>query len=264
MQLVAGRSPTNSKFTVGFTEEGKITGLKIHTMIQAGWTGEASTFIPGSFNSNLKKYNWGTYDFKYTVCRTNQITKSLMRAPGDVDGSFVADAIIEQVAAYLGTTSDSIRDKNLHTDESIVSFYTPKVVGELSDYTLPDVWAQLKRSSNKAERELEIERFNEQNKWIKRGLGMVPSIYSIIVFGSTATVSIFQDGSIVAEVGGVEIGQGLYTKVAQAVAFSLCSLWPEVRSCLVMLTLVVMAIPQSFFERLKSHLQTVQEFELFL
>jgi len=47
---------------------------------------------------------------------------------------------------------------------------------------------------------------------------------------NVAKVSIYSDGSIVAEVGGNEIGQGLYTKVRQMIAFSLSQLWSQVSS----------------------------------
>jgi abscisic-aldehyde oxidase len=40
-------------------------------------------------------------------------------------------------------------------------------------------------------------------------------------------VSVLKDGSIVVQVGGIEIGQGLWTKVQQMTAFALGQLWPE-------------------------------------
>jgi hypothetical protein len=38
---------------------------------------------------------------------------------------------------------------------------------------------------------------------------------------------VLNDGSIVVEVGGIEIGQGLWTKVQQMTAFALGKLWPD-------------------------------------
>jgi abscisic-aldehyde oxidase len=40
-------------------------------------------------------------------------------------------------------------------------------------------------------------------------------------------VSILNDGSIVVEVGGIEIGQGLWTKVKHMAAFGLGQLWSD-------------------------------------
>jgi abscisic-aldehyde oxidase len=43
---------------------------------------------------------------------------------------------------------------------------------------------------------------------------------------------VLNDGSIVVEVGGIEIGQGLWTKVQQTTAFALGQLWPDGCECL--------------------------------
>ena len=46
-------------------------------------------------------------------------------------------------------------------------------------------------------------------------------LHEVSVRQTPGKVSILQDGSIVVEVGGIELGQGLWTKVKQMTAYSL-------------------------------------------
>ena len=64
--------------------------------------------------------------------------------------------------------------------------------------------------------------FNKANRWRKRGCAMTPVKYgaSDSGFMSGAIVNVIaEDGSVSVSTTGCEIGQGLYTKVAQAVAY---------------------------------------------
>jgi xanthine dehydrogenase/oxidase len=72
-------------------------------------------------------------------------------------------------------------------------------------------------------RKKEINDFNAANRWVKRGIAIVPLKYHLGYFGTShAIVSIFNgDGSVAVSVGSIEMGQGLNTKVAQTVAHTL-------------------------------------------
>ena len=66
-----------------------------------------------------------------------------------------------------------------------------------------------------------LKEFNRCNRWRKRGISRVPIVHEVIVRATPGKVSILSDGSIVVEVGGVELGQGLWTKVKQVTAYAL-------------------------------------------
>jgi len=151
-----------------------------------------------------------------------------MRGPGQTQGAFLAEAVIEAVAARLGLDPELVRERNFHDISSLTKYFGEGTVGNPEGYTLPSIWNRLKASANWAEREREVQKFNETNTWMKRGLAMIPIIYCNPSSAKSAMVSIFADGSIAVETAGVEIGQGLYTKVRQAACFSLNKLFPEV------------------------------------
>ncbi|KAH9323789.1 hypothetical protein KI387_018428, partial [Taxus chinensis] len=147
-----------------------------------------------------------------------------MRGPGEAQGSFIAETVIEHVSSFLGFDSNVVREKNQHTLESVKSFYGSFDEGPIG-YTLPSIWEKLKQSASLNKRKENIREFNAANRWFKRGLSMVPCFYPLKLSSRPARVTIFDDGSISVEVGGVELGQGIWTKVKQMTAYALGQLW---------------------------------------
>ncbi|KAK6235323.1 hypothetical protein SCA6_010660 [Theobroma cacao] len=220
MIMAGGRHPMKITYTVGFKSNGKITALKLDILLDAGIYSDVSVVIPQHMLGTLKKYDWGALSFDIKVCKTNLPSRSAMRAPGEVQAAFITEAIIEHVASTLSIEVDSVRNINLHTYNSLDLFYKSNA-GELLEYTLPSIWDKLASSSSFYQRTEMIKEFNRSNKWRKRGISRVPTVHEVLVRPTPGKVSILKDGSIVVEVGGVELGQGLWTKVKQMTAYAL-------------------------------------------
>lgn len=226
MIVSGGRHPMKICYSVGFRSDGKITALHIDLFINAGMTKDVSLIIPHNFIEALKKYNWGAFSYEAKVCKTNIVTKSAMRGPGEVQGSYVAEAIIEHVASTLSTDANLVRHRNLHTVESLALFYS-ECTEDAMGYTLPSICDQVTASENYQHRLELVRSFNKNNKWKKRGISFVPIVHKVLSRPTPGKVSILNDGSIAVEVGGIELGQGLWTKVKQMAAFGLGQLWPD-------------------------------------
>uniref|UniRef100_A0A8R7Q0G5 FAD-binding PCMH-type domain-containing protein n=4 Tax=Triticum TaxID=4564 RepID=A0A8R7Q0G5_TRIUA len=223
MIMAGGRHPMKVKYSVGFKSDGTLTALHVDLGINAGISPDVSPMLPGFIFSSLKKYNWGALAFDVKLCKTNVSSRSAMRGPGEVQGSFIAEAIIEHVASVLAADTNAVRRKNLHSFDSLTAFYG-KAAGDAATYSLVDLFDKLTTSPEYRSRAAEVERFNGGSKWKKRGISCVPITFQVTLRPSPGKVSILNDGSIVVEVGGVEIGQGLYTKVKQMTAFGLAEL----------------------------------------
>ncbi|KAM3214809.1 hypothetical protein ACQJBY_067023 [Aegilops geniculata] len=226
MIMIGGRHPIKALYSVGFKSDGRITALHLHILINAGISPDASPIMPDTIISGLKKYNWGALSFDIKLCKTNNTSKSVMRAPGDAQGSFIAEAIIEHIASVLSLDANSVRQKNFHTYDSLVLFY-PESTGEASTYTLHSIFDRLVTTSSYLHRAESSRKFNSCNKWRKRGISCMPLVFKVAPRPAPGRVSVLNDGSIVVEVGGIEIGQGLWTKVQQMTAFALGQLWPN-------------------------------------
>ncbi|KAK3126803.1 hypothetical protein QOZ80_7AG0563060 [Eleusine coracana subsp. coracana] len=226
MVMVGSRHPIKAHYSVGFMSDGKITGLHLDILIDAGISVDLSPIIPSGVISGLKKYNWGALSFDIKLCKTNNTSKSTMRAPGDTQGSLIAETIIQHVASVLSLDANYVRQKNFHTYDSLV-LYFPGSAGEASTYTLHSIFDRLALTSSYLNRVDSIKQFNRFNKWLKRGISCVPLIFGVSPRPAPGRVSVLKDGSILVDVGGIEIGQGLWTKVQQMTAFALGQLWPE-------------------------------------
>ena len=108
----------------------------------------------------------------------------------------------------------------------------------MDDPTLKEVLARLKDSSQFDLRKRHVEDFNKRNLWRKRGISLVPLQYphnqfgtrcstsrqkygltTLFLFRYTVNISVYHDdGSVAVAHGGIEMGQGMNTKVAQVVA----------------------------------------------
>jgi len=80
-------------------------------------------------------------------------------------------------------------------------------------------------STEYRKRREQINVFNMQNRWRKRGLGLALMSFPLnttVAFNYPVTVAIYhEDGSVVISHGGIEIGQGVNTKAAQVAALVL-------------------------------------------
>ncbi|CAN8300899.1 unnamed protein product [Cochlearia groenlandica] len=220
MITTGGRHPMKVTYSVGFKANGKITALDVEVLLDAGLSEDMSLLMPNGIQGAFMKYDWGALSFNVKVCKTNTVSRTAVRAPGDVQGSFIGEAIVEKVASYLNIDVDEIRKVNLHTYESLRLFHKAKA-GESPEYTIPLIWDKLAVSSEFDQRRKMVVEFNATNTWRKRGISRVPAVYGVSMRVTPGRVSVLSDGSVVVEVPGIEIGQGLWTKVKQMAAYSL-------------------------------------------
>jgi xanthine dehydrogenase/oxidase len=122
------------------------------------------------------------------------------RAPGTTDAIAMTESVMEHIARIVGRDPVDVRMENLE-DGSEFKKIMPEFV----------------TSVEYRERKLMIDKFNAENRWVKRGIAVTPMKYYIAYFGAMhGIVSIYHgDGTVAISTGGVEMGQGLNTKMTQ-------------------------------------------------
>ncbi|MHA7885450.1 xanthine dehydrogenase molybdopterin binding subunit [Nitratireductor rhodophyticola] len=208
-------------YEVGFDDEGAILGVDFTYAARCGYAADLSG--PVTDRALFHCDNTYFYPAARAVSRplyTNTVSNTAFRGFGGPQGMVGAERIIDEVAFALGKDPLEIRKKNLYgTDDRNVTPYHQTVEDNVAERVI----AELEASADYAARRREIAVFNAKSPVIKRGLALTPVKFGIS-FTAThfnqagALVHVYTDGSVHLNHGGTEMGQGLYTKVAQVVA----------------------------------------------
>ena len=93
------------------------------------------------------------------------------------------------------------------------------------DVTMDQCMDRVIENSNYYQTKREVETFNQSHSYKKRGVYLNPNKYGIGIPEAFAfqgaLVNIYCDGSVLVSHGGVEVGQGLHTKMVQLVSHEL-------------------------------------------
>jgi xanthine dehydrogenase/oxidase len=207
-------------YEVGFSADGTITALKYNFFLDAGINSDdtaGSAFMGMYWADNA--YYFPNYQADATICYTNTPARTSMRAPGVVQACFVTELVVERVAQELGLPTTQVQQKNFISDGAMA------ICGQtITDCTLPTVWNTLLQRSQYNTRLNLVTQYNARNLWRKRGISICPVKYGMGWAGYNAGVQVGvnqSDGTVFVSHSGAEIGQGINTKAAQAVAMAL-------------------------------------------
>ncbi|XP_021958024.1 xanthine dehydrogenase [Folsomia candida] len=223
MKMLGRRLPFYMKYEVGFNDVGKIGNLKTEIFCDAGFTpNEADSIIAAMHMQNVyKALGW---EVKPGFVTTNTATNTSVRAPGSVKGVALIENIMEHIAFYLKKESLLVRQVNFieKGDPFLPTFFGGGNFEE--ENQIPRLVEEMKKSGDYENRKKFVETFNKENRWKKRGLSLIPVKFHVgYEFGCNfpAMIAIYHfDGTVSCTHGGVEMGQGLQTKVLQTIAQS--------------------------------------------
>ncbi|KAK7027383.1 hypothetical protein SK128_013597 [Halocaridina rubra] len=220
MTIAGWREPFLSKYEVGFDDDGKFQALKVDLISDAGHVkNEASVgFLSGSIQNC---YHVPNLLFRPIIVSTDTAANTWCRTPGTVEAIATIENIIEHIAHFLKKDVLAVQDVNMVLPAVPRLMVPPHKRNVVKDDILP----LLKQKAMYLQRKEEISTFNQQNKWRKRGMSITPLVYGLnypSVFCYGVQIVIYEhDGTVAVSHGGIEMGQGINTKVAQVVAYKL-------------------------------------------
>jgi len=214
------RNPFQARWKVGVSKDGMLQVLDADVYNNAGYSFDLSGAVMDRALTHMDSCYWIPHvHLRGHVCKTNTHSNTAFRGFGAPQGQYLAECIMTTIADSLKMSVDELRWKNLYKEGELTPFLQP-----VEDWHVPLIITQLKAESDYDARFQQVEEFNRTHKWKKRGIALIPTKFGLSFATALhlnqagALVHIYHDGSVLLAHGGVEMGQGLYTKMCQIAA----------------------------------------------
>uniref|UniRef100_M4C5A8 Xanthine dehydrogenase n=1 Tax=Hyaloperonospora arabidopsidis (strain Emoy2) TaxID=559515 RepID=M4C5A8_HYAAE len=221
MLTTGGRHPFYTRYKVGIKRDGTILALDADIYSNAGYSMDLSLAVMDRALFHCDNaYSISNLRCNGTLCRTNLPTNTAFRGFGGPQGLFVAETYIDHIARTLTIPPEEVRSRNMYHEGQSTHF------GQvLEDFNLRTLWQHTIDRSRFESKKTDVEAFNQKNRWKKRGISILPSKFGIsftakFMNQGGSLVHVYADGSVLVSHGGVEMGQGLHTKVIQVAALA--------------------------------------------
>jgi xanthine dehydrogenase large subunit len=220
MIMTGKRHDFRVDYKAGFDAKGRILGVDVDLLARCGCSADLSNAIcdRAMFHAD-NAYFYPAARIATRRLRTNTVSNTAFRGFGGPQGMLFAERLMEVIAVRTGQDPLDVRKINLYTEKRDITPYGMK----LEDNIALAVIEELEVSSDYRARRKEIGAFNARSPVLKKGLSLTPVKFGISftlthLNQAGALVHVYTDGSVHLNHGGTEMGQGLYTKVAQVVA----------------------------------------------
>eukprot|EP00892_Ulva_mutabilis_P007836 jgi/Ulvmu1/5424/UM022_0219.1 len=222
MQMTGHRHAFLGRYKVAAAADGRLLALQLDLFSNAGNSVDLShAVMDRALLHSDCTFHIPNMRIRGRLCQTNQASNTAFRGFGGPQGMLVASMWMDAVAHALGMPLHAVQERNLYGEGAVTHFGQPLVHNRL-----PACWQQVTEKSNYHVRRKEVGKFNAATRHRKRGLAILPTKFGISftfkpMNQAGALVSIFLDGSVAVAHGGVEMGQGLHTKMCQVAAQAL-------------------------------------------
>lgn len=219
MSLTGKRHPFWNQYTIGCDNQGKILGATIQVVGECGYSPDLSDAIVdrAMFHAD-NAYHLPNAHIVGHRCFTNTVSHTAFRGFGGPQGMMIIEQAMDDIARRVGKDPLEIRKLNFYQEQQTTPYGQT-----IEHFVLPTIIEQLEQTSEYWQRRESVKAFNQTSQYLKKGLALTPVKFGISftvqhLNQAGALIHIYTDGSIHLNHGGLEMGQGLNTKVAQVVA----------------------------------------------
>lgn len=213
-----------TRYEAGFDSDGQLLALKAELFSDGGFSTDLSHAVLDRALFHVDNaYFLPAVRVVGRVAKTNRPSNTAFRGFGGPQGMAVIEAIMSRAAAKLGLEPAALRRQNFYgpAPRNLTPFWQ-----EVKDSRMHRVVDELLVSSDYHRRLEAVRAFNAAHRWTKRGLAMMPQKFGVsfttgFLNQAGAFAVLYADGSLQLNHGGVEMGQGLHTKMLAVAAHEL-------------------------------------------
>ncbi len=233
MIITGKRNPFKNFFEVGFDDDGKITALKAQLYSDAGaYTDLSPSIMERALLTFDNAYHIPNVFLESQICKTNTPSNTAFRGFGAPKAVATIESILEEIAQYLNKDAYDVRRINVYQKGQKTPYGQ-----EIKDDTLPYLFDELAKTTHYPEWREQVAQHNQdKTQSTLKGLAFTAVKFGIgfttrFLNQGSALVNIHVDGTIQVSTGAIEMGQGVYAKIAQVVCevFSLPSEYVVIR-----------------------------------
>jgi len=208
-------------YVAGVDNEGRIKGIEIELAARCGNSLELSAAIcdRAMFHAD-NCYYFPNSTITSHRCKTNTVSNTAFRGFGGAQGMLAGEEILDEIARHIGKDPLQVRRINFYgkAPRDVTPYHM-----RVEDNIIEKVVSGVEKSSSYWQRRRAIDAFNATSPVLKKGIALNPVKFGISFTTSFlnqagALIHVYTDGSVHLNHGGTEMGQGLFTKVAQIVA----------------------------------------------
>jgi xanthine dehydrogenase/oxidase len=176
MMISGQRHAFYIEYQSGCTKDGQLTYLEANLYSNGGFSLDLSQPVMDRalFHSD-SVYKWPALVVRGRVCQTNQPSHTAYRGFGGPQGLFLAETVIQHLSEISKIPPDILRSQNFYRSEIDRTHFGQLLVR----FHVPKLWNDLYRIAEVNQRRQEIQLFNHQNIYLKRGLAVIPTKFGI-------------------------------------------------------------------------------------
>jgi xanthine dehydrogenase YagR molybdenum-binding subunit len=204
------REEQEQHITLGASSDGRVSTLRHHKLSA---TSPFDDWAEPSLGVAAQAYAYPNYQGVYRLIRTNTMTPTFTRAPGEASGMFALECAMDELADQLGVDPIELRLRN-HADVDPVSGnpWSSKGLRECYQRGAERFGWRERNPAPRSQRE---------GHWLL-GSGMATAGYPVPAFPGLqpqrALARLYADGSVLVQCGTQEFGTGVATAMTQVAA----------------------------------------------